>query len=57
MAYTEMHILGQVEIMEDGMIGYLYIDIKSIRNESWENCWEIRREQNRFLHGVNLRIL
>ena len=32
-----MHILGQVEIMEDGMIGYLYIDIKSIRNESWEN--------------------
>ena len=37
MAYTEMHILGQVEIMEDGMIGYLYIDIKSIRNESREN--------------------
>ena len=34
-----MHILGQVEIMEDGMIGYLYIDIKSIRNESWENCY------------------
>ena len=30
-----MHILEQVEIMEHGMIGYLYIDIKSIRNETW----------------------
>lgn len=42
-----MHILGQVEIMEHGMIGYLYIDIKSIRNESWEIIREtgVRSEQ------------
>ena len=43
-----------------------YIYIRSIGNNynidilhgtTWENFWEIRREQNRFLHGVNLRIL
>ena len=38
-----MHILGQVEIMEDGMIGYLYIDIKSIRNESWEDFFHLQQ--------------
>lgn len=39
-----MHILGQVEIMEDGMIGYLYIDIKYIRNESWEDFCRLRQK-------------
>ncbi len=34
-----------------------FITYKISDNYFWENCWEIRREQNRFLHGVNLRIL